>query len=137
MDGVLQLSRGIAESTTHQRKRTRDRDRERKMATELPLKVFVKKGGKLSSIRRLCLIPPTFERVKEIVGRWVPRTAVIQYHDDEGDLVTMSSEPEWEECVRQWELSGESTLKIEVEKEDKRKDDEERKEEKKAKKEKK
>eukprot|EP01060_Flectonema_neradi_P004139 TRINITY_DN12717_c3_g1_i1.p1 TRINITY_DN12717_c3_g1~~TRINITY_DN12717_c3_g1_i1.p1 ORF type:complete len:253 (+),score=60.16 TRINITY_DN12717_c3_g1_i1:44-802(+) len=72
------------------------------MNMNIPLKVMVTRSGKVDSMRRITLLNPSFEVVSEMVKKWVAGEFELGYKDDEGDIIIMDTDVEWEECLRLW-----------------------------------
>eukprot|EP00755_Sulcionema_specki_P018018 Sspe_Gene.65814::Locus_38909_Transcript_1_1_Confidence_1.000_Length_1208::g.65814::m.65814 len=86
------------------------------MDTEVPIKVTLEKKLGRPVLRRTRLCQPTYDTVRRTVSQWTPgETFRMEYVDDEGDLVGMDSQEEWEECLRQWrERGSQGTVHIHV-----------------------
>ena len=78
----------------------------------VPFKLIILKEGKVVEIRRVRLSNPTIEAMLSCCK--ADGKLSLQYTDNEGDLITMSDEAEWQECVTLWKISGESVLKLRV-----------------------
>ena len=69
---------------------------------DIPLKVTLTRKGEVECIRRVTLYNPSLEVVYERVKEWSRGSFELGYKDDEGDIISMDAEVEWEECVRLW-----------------------------------
>eukprot|EP01060_Flectonema_neradi_P004993 TRINITY_DN132_c5_g3_i1.p1 TRINITY_DN132_c5_g3~~TRINITY_DN132_c5_g3_i1.p1 ORF type:complete len:534 (+),score=143.62 TRINITY_DN132_c5_g3_i1:70-1602(+) len=79
----------------------------------IPFKVrVIKEPGSVTEIRRVRLSNPTISSMLECCK--AEGELQLQYEDDEGDLITMSDDAEWKECLTLWKASKEPVLKLTV-----------------------
>ena len=67
---------------------------------EVSLKVVIQSGGSNQLIKRLTVKDCCFTKLKETIEEWVPGGSRIQYVDEDDDLIEVSSDEEWFECIR-------------------------------------
>eukprot|EP00659_Diplonema_papillatum_P011213 gene11213-17248_t len=82
-------------------------------AQEVPIKILLVRNDEVTAIRRRRLVNPSYEVVASVAAEYATGKYSLQYEDDDGDSVTMSSAEEWDECLRLWD--GESKLVLRVE----------------------
>ena len=70
----------------------------------IPLKVTFTRNDEKESIRRVTLCNPSLQVVHERVKEWSRGSFELRYKDDEGDVISMDTDVEWEECVRLWKV---------------------------------
>eukprot|EP01063_Lacrimia_lanifica_P031049 TRINITY_DN5045_c0_g3_i2.p2 TRINITY_DN5045_c0_g3~~TRINITY_DN5045_c0_g3_i2.p2 ORF type:complete len:1483 (+),score=475.38 TRINITY_DN5045_c0_g3_i2:100-4449(+) len=80
-----------------------------------PLQIIVKSTYMSSKgvtvTRRMRLVNPTYERMREVVEAARGAAAGVEYRDPQGDVVSVTSWLEWQECVRVFIACGE-TVKL-------------------------
>eukprot|EP01060_Flectonema_neradi_P032982 TRINITY_DN539_c0_g1_i4.p1 TRINITY_DN539_c0_g1~~TRINITY_DN539_c0_g1_i4.p1 ORF type:complete len:555 (+),score=188.60 TRINITY_DN539_c0_g1_i4:57-1667(+) len=69
---------------------------------DIPLKVTFTRRGDIECMRRVTLYNPSLQVVYDRVKEWSKGSFELGYKDDEGDIIAMDTEVEWEECVRLW-----------------------------------
>ena len=74
----------------------------------VPLKFVLVRGRRVVEQRRTRLLCPSLEDVKGCVRQWACGAFTLRYVDDEGDLVTMDLDEEWDECVALWREAQEA-----------------------------
>eukprot|EP01065_Artemidia_motanka_P014130 TRINITY_DN1809_c0_g1_i3.p1 TRINITY_DN1809_c0_g1~~TRINITY_DN1809_c0_g1_i3.p1 ORF type:complete len:318 (+),score=102.98 TRINITY_DN1809_c0_g1_i3:67-1020(+) len=68
-------------------------------AAPVQLKVEIARKGQESRLRRITC-PGDWNTVSNVLNEWAGSGYEVQYTDTDGDVVTVSSEREWQECVR-------------------------------------
>eukprot|EP01065_Artemidia_motanka_P014131 TRINITY_DN1809_c0_g1_i4.p1 TRINITY_DN1809_c0_g1~~TRINITY_DN1809_c0_g1_i4.p1 ORF type:complete len:363 (+),score=85.12 TRINITY_DN1809_c0_g1_i4:62-1150(+) len=68
-------------------------------AASVQLKVEIEQKGRESRLRRITC-PGDWNTVSNVLNEWAGSGYEVQYTDTDGDVVTVSSEREWQECVR-------------------------------------
>ncbi|KAJ9455493.1 hypothetical protein DIPPA_10923 [Diplonema papillatum] len=81
-------------------------------AQEVALKIQIVRQGEVVETRRRRLVNPSFEVVARVAGEFARGRHQLQYVDEDGDVVTMSSQEEWEECVACWD--GAKPLRVRI-----------------------
>ncbi|KAJ9446947.1 hypothetical protein DIPPA_32791 [Diplonema papillatum] len=81
---------------------------------EVPMKMQVVRRGEIVETRRRRLANPSYEVVAKVAGEFVRGTHRLQYVDEDGDVVTMSSQEEWEECVACWDGAKPLRLRVDL-----------------------
>eukprot|EP01064_Diplonema_japonicum_P026554 TRINITY_DN37_c2_g1_i1.p1 TRINITY_DN37_c2_g1~~TRINITY_DN37_c2_g1_i1.p1 ORF type:complete len:490 (+),score=100.28 TRINITY_DN37_c2_g1_i1:60-1529(+) len=73
--------------------------------SEVPIKFELVRNGEVVETRRVRLVNPSFSAVLGASERWSTGVTVLQYADDDGDMIMMDTEEEWGECMRLWNES--------------------------------
>ncbi|KAJ9446955.1 hypothetical protein DIPPA_32796 [Diplonema papillatum] len=79
---------------------------------EIPMKFELARQGEVVETRRRRLVNPSFGVVTKVADELARGRHQLQYVDEDGDVVTMSSQEEWEECVACWD--GAQPLRVRV-----------------------
>ncbi|KAJ9465047.1 hypothetical protein DIPPA_20824 [Diplonema papillatum] len=82
---------------------------------EVPTKFFVMRNGETVEVRRRRLVDPSFDAMENVVSTFVTGTFKLQYADAEGDVVTVGSQEEWLECLRDLNAIDGTVIRLIVE----------------------
>ncbi|KAJ9455559.1 hypothetical protein DIPPA_04731 [Diplonema papillatum] len=69
---------------------------------EVPLKLALMMDQE-TTYRRRRLVSPDYKAVVDVVREYASSRFRLQYVDDECDLVAMSTQEEWEDCLKHWQ----------------------------------
>ncbi|KAJ9461774.1 hypothetical protein DIPPA_08575 [Diplonema papillatum] len=81
---------------------------------EVPMKVQIVRRGEVVETRRRRLVNPSYEVVAKVAGEFARGKHQLQYIDEDGDVVTMSSQEEWQECMSCWDGSEPLRIRIDL-----------------------
>ena len=83
---------------------------------DIPLKITITRKGEIECMRRVTLYKPSLQVLSDRVKEWVKGNFELKYLDDEGDMILMESNIEWNECIRIWKATASGPLRLEVKK---------------------